>query len=101
MKTVTASSQRKGSPSFAANTIPAKTSRFFDHWRGRSATSSARKRARGSGRATTSAGCGTVIRLRRLRREDELEPAAVAGRALELDPPAERDRELARDRQPQ
>ena len=53
-KTATASSQRPASPSLVANTRPAKTSRFFSHCRGRSATNAARRGERRCGSWTIS-----------------------------------------------
>ena len=56
-----AASHRLGSPSCAAKMIPAKSSRFFVHCRGRSATKAARagERRRGSSRTVACAGSAT------------------------------------------
>ena len=94
-----ASSHRLVSPSLAAKSSPAKSSRFFVHWRGRSPTRAAR---------ATEPRCGDGGHGHGLRIVDQLGGVAgsfrsnrlpVAGLALELDPAAERDRQLARDRE--
>ena len=97
-KIATASPQRPASPSFAAKTIPAKSSRFFDHCRGRSdddrgrdsgcAAGEARRPRPAPGRVTS-------------RRQHQLERRPVADLRLELDAAAERLRELVRDREPE
>src|SRR6266536_4102687 len=104
-----ASSHRHPSPSCAAKTIPAKRRRFFVHCRGRSAIHTARARLRRGGSSRTRAVSGSVMRrmveprrrLLRLGRQHELEPAALARLGFELDPPAQCEGELARDRKPE
>src|SRR5262249_22128478 len=73
----TASSQRRPSPSFAAKTIPAKSSRFFDHWRGRSATSHAVRRPP----SATASTAGKLLP----GGQEQLEAAAEAVGRLEAD----------------
>ena len=87
--------------------IPAKRSRFFVHCRGRSAASAARATVRRGANSRTGAASGRVTRrmverrslvLSAFRRQHQLEAAAATRLGVELDPAAERNRELARDR---
>src|SRR5436190_4136765 len=83
--------------------IPAKRSRFFVHWRGRSATRAASGSDRRCGRSTI--GAGTLMPRWRLVAgrawEDELEAAARSGLGLELDAAAERSGQLVCDCEPE
>ena len=108
------------SPILPANSRPANRRRFFVHWRGRSATSAARPTERGTATAVTAIGrmvdgrpprpsCRAPLGSTALRATQE---GGITGRrrsnrlpvaelALELDPAAERDRQLAGDREPE